>query len=119
MSEGPECIALCVALLSKMASSSELLEYSSPVKRRKVDGGGGHGSISAALADPQPGETPRDSPHDDLEGIGNPLDGRAIARKSTKIRGCLAHKMAAVGRLFGPSPFASLVSSSRGRLRPP
>jgi len=66
---GLKCIALCVALLSKMASSSELLEYSSPVKRRKVDGGGGRGSISAALADPQSSETPRDSPNDDLEGI--------------------------------------------------
>jgi len=63
-----ECIALCVALLSKMASSSELLEYSSPAKRRKVDGSD-HGSIGEALVDPLPGVMAHDSPHDDLEGI--------------------------------------------------
>lgn len=115
---GPKCIALCVALLSKMASSSELLEYSSPVKRRKVDGGGGHGNISAALADPQPGETPRDSPHDDLEGIGIPPYARARgrARKYHEIRGCLARKMAAVGRLSRPFR-AFRVSSFRPRGR--
>jgi len=65
---GAECIVLCVALLSKMASSSELLEYSSPAKRRKVDGSD-HGSIGDALVDPVPGVMAHDSPHDDLEGI--------------------------------------------------
>ncbi|XP_077276480.1 sirtuin 1 isoform X2 [Temnothorax americanus] len=56
----------CIAVMAS-STETELLEYSSPVKRRKVDGGGGHGSIGATLADPRPGETPRDSPHDDLE----------------------------------------------------
>lgn len=51
-----------------MASSSELLEYSSPAKRRKVDGSD-HESIGEALVDPLPSEMAHDSPHDDLEGI--------------------------------------------------
>ncbi|XP_011865084.1 PREDICTED: uncharacterized protein LOC105560519 [Vollenhovia emeryi] len=100
-----------------MASSSELLEYSSPVKRRKVDGGGGgdgHGSNSASSTDPRPGETSRDSPHDDLEGIEIRLGGRAIAPNATKIRGCVARKMAALGRLSRPSAFrVSSVSVAR------
>lgn len=54
-----------------MASSSELLEYSSPAKRRKVDGSD-HESISEDLVDPSPGEMAHNSPHDDLEGIGMP-----------------------------------------------
>lgn len=110
---GPKCLALWVALLSKMASSSELLEYSSPVKRRRVDGDGGHGSISAGLADPRPGETTRDSPHDDPEGIPS-TDGRPRPRyprvKPRKFRGCLARKMAALGR---PFPFVSAFRVSR------
>ncbi|XP_067209786.1 NAD-dependent protein deacetylase sirtuin-1 isoform X2 [Linepithema humile] len=52
-----------------MASSSELLEYSSPAKRRKVDGSD-HESIGEALVDPLPGEMAHDSPHDDLEALG-------------------------------------------------
>lgn len=63
------CIALCVALLSNMASSLDLAEYSSPVKRRKVDNGGGHGSINEVAMDPMAGETAYASPNDDFEGI--------------------------------------------------
>lgn len=58
-----------------MASSSELLEYSSPAKRRKVEGGD-QGNANAALEDSRPDETAHDSPHDDLEGIGIVLFAR-------------------------------------------
>ncbi|XP_020281472.1 NAD-dependent protein deacetylase sirtuin-1 isoform X2 [Pseudomyrmex gracilis] len=50
-----------------MASSSELLEYSSPAKRRKVEGVVDQGSAITALADSRPDKTTHDSSHDDPE----------------------------------------------------
>jgi len=58
----------CIALLLKMASSSELLDYSSPVKRRKVDSNDQE-NINVGLMDVQSNSTSHDSSHDDLEGI--------------------------------------------------
>ena len=61
-------IKLCVALLLKMASGSEVPEYSSPAKRRKVDGIG-YNSTSCVKPDLQDCRTPHDNPNEELEGI--------------------------------------------------
>lgn len=61
-------IKLCIALLSKMASGSELPEYSSPAKRRKVDGND-YAGTSTVKPDFQHCETSHDTPNEDLEGI--------------------------------------------------
>lgn len=51
-----------------MASGSELPEYSSPAKRRKVDGIGYSGT-SSQKPDFQDCETSHDIPNEDPEGI--------------------------------------------------
>lgn len=101
----------CSALLSKMASSSELLEYSSPVKRRRIDGGEHEVKAVTTLEEPRLAETPCDSPHDELEGIER-LAERIIrdwSRLSRNSRVPLTRKMAAIERfssrhyVLGPS----------------
>lgn len=100
---GRVCIALFVALLSNMASSADLMEYSSPVKRRKVDDDGGHGSINEVAMDPMTGETACASPNDDFGGI----------KKSTYAHDrmyaliCGYRMMAAIERLSASVAFAS------------
>lgn len=57
-----------VALLLKMASGSELPEYSSPAKRRKIDCDVYGVQVRLDL-DFQQATTTSESPHGDLEGI--------------------------------------------------
>lgn len=96
-----------------MASSTDLAEYSSPVKRRKVDNGGGHGSISEVAMDPMASETANASPNDDLEGIENLVSPRD--RMYAQIRGCSQDggDRASFGLPSRFAVFASVVARSR------